>query len=144
MNNSKNARKKVFANKLHREIFLIVFAAAVIPTIVITAGLYCLIFEVVALQLGIPEAIAYNILPAAQKVLAILSIAVPIVIIIILLFAHKVAHTIVGPFDRIIRELDESLEGKKDGHIVIRKSDKFCPLVERINKLLDRPKTGER
>jgi len=138
MNKPKNIRKRFFANKLHKQIFFIVFAAALAPTIFVTIGLYYLIFGIIASQLGIPEVIAYNIIPAAQKVIAILSISVPLVILAILLIAHKAAHVIVGPFDRIIRELDEYVEGKKDGHIVIRKNDKFWPLVDRINRLLDK------
>ncbi len=140
MNKPKNIRKRVFANKLHKQIFFIVFAAALLPTIVAAFGLYYLIFGIIALQLGIPEAIAYDIIPAAKKVLAILSITVPIIILAILFFAHKVTHAIIGPFDRLVRELGECIEGKRQGHIVIRKNDKFWPLVEKINKLLDKLK----
>jgi len=91
-------------------------------------------------QFVFPEAIAYNIIPAAKKVTIILLIAAPVSISIIIIFAFKVTHRIIGPFDRIVRELDEYIEGKKEGHIIIRKTDKFWPLVDRINKLLDKLK----
>lgn len=142
MNKPKNVRKRIFANKLHKQIFFVFFIAALVPTLVVTVCLYFLIFNIVASQLTVPEAIAYNIIPAAKEVIIILSISVPIIILLILLFAHKITHAMIGPFDRIVRELDECIEGKKEGHIVIRKNDNFCPLVERINKLLDRIKKG--
>lgn len=139
MNNIKNKRKRwFFANKLHRQTLLLVFLAAFVPTIVVAFCLYYLIFNITASEFGIPEIIAYNIIPAAQKVSTILLIAAPITIFIILFFAYKITHKIFGPFDRIIRELDEHIAGKRKGHIILRKGDKFQPLAERINKLLDK------
>ncbi len=136
MNKSKNRRKQLFANKIHKQIFILVTLAALVPTVIVTICLYYLIFGITAMQLGIPEAIAYNILPAAEKVLSILLIAAPIAIAVILITAHRMTHTIVGPYDRIVRELDEHIAGKREGKIIIRSNDKFLPLVERINKLL--------
>lgn len=138
MNKPNNIRKRVFANKLHKQIFFIVLIAALVPTIVVTIGLYYLIFGVISLQLVIPEVIAYNIIPAAKKVIVILSITEPIIVAVILFFAHKATHAIIGPFDRLVKELDECIEEKKEGHIVIRKNDKFWLLVQKINKLLDK------
>ncbi|MFC1666566.1 hypothetical protein ACFL0P_01660 [Candidatus Omnitrophota bacterium] len=136
--NKQSRRKKVFANKMHREIFLLVFLASLLPALIVTVCLYYLIFNITAQQFGIPEAIAYNIIPAARKVILILWLVAPISILTILIFAYKISHRIIGPFDRIVRELDECIDGKKQGHVAIRKADKFRPLVDRINKLLDR------
>lgn len=136
--NKNNKRKAAFANKIHKEIFLLVFAAALLPAIVVTVLLFYLIFNITAEQIVIPEAIAYNLIPAAKKVILILLFATPFSIFLILLFAYQLSHRIIGPFGRIIRELDECVEGKKRDHIVIRKNDKFLPLVDRINKLLDK------
>ena len=133
-----NKRKRIFANTLHRNLFLLVFLAALVPTIIITFFLYYLIFNVTASQMFFPEAIAYNIIPAAKKVISILAIVLPIFILIILTLAYKTTHTIIGPFDRILRELDKCIEGTKKGPIKLRKKDKFFPLIERINKLLDK------
>ena len=89
-------------------------------------------------QMLFPEAIAYNIIPAAKKVALMMLALAPFSIIIILSMAYKITHRIVGPYERIVRELDEHLENKRGGHIILRKNDKFLSLVERINKLLDR------
>ena len=140
MNKKKNKRKRIFANKMHRDIFLLVFLASLLPAIIVAICLYYLIFSITASQLGFPEAIAYNIIPAARKVTIILLTTAPVCILLILFFAYKITHKIIGPFDRIVRDLDEYIKGKKEGQIIIRKADKFWPLVYRINKLLHRLK----
>ncbi|MEK6732009.1 MAG: hypothetical protein AABY55_00100 [Candidatus Omnitrophota bacterium] len=140
MRTKNNKRYRTFANKLHREIFLTVLAAALLPCFIVTIALYYLIFNVMSGQLGIPEAIAYNIIPAARKVSLYLILAAPASVCIILILAYRITYRIIGPFDRIVRELDECVKGKKLDHIVIRKKDKFQPLVNSINKLIDKRK----
>jgi len=140
MKTKNNKRYRTFANKLHREVFLTVLTATLLPCIVMTIALYYVIFNVMAGQLAIPEAIAYNIIPAARKVSLILIWAAPATVFIILLLAYRITYRILGPFDRIVRELDECASGKKQGHVSIRKSDKFKPLVDGINKLIDKCK----
>ena len=136
--NKQNKRQRTFANKFHREIFLLIAVASLIPAVIATILLYYLIFSITADQMVVPEAIAYNLLPAAKKVLFILAFAVPLSILVILLIAHNITHKIVGPFDRIVRELDERIKGENRNHITVRKGDKFKPLVDNINKLLDK------
>lgn len=133
----KNRRKKLFANKLHRNIFLIVSLASLLPVIIVSICLYFLIFNVTAQEVGIPEAVAYIIIPAAKKVTIILLTAAPLTILAILILAYNMAHRIVGPFDRVAKELDQVIEGKLKGHLTVRRTDKIWPLVQRINRLLD-------
>ena len=128
--------KQFFANRMHREIFWLVFLAAFVPTVITSVSLFYLILSMTAEQLAIPEAIAYNILPAAQRVTAVLLIAIPTTTVILLVFAYQATHRIVGPFDRIVRELQAHAQGAGKGPIVIRKNDKFVPLVTQINALL--------
>jgi sensor histidine kinase YesM len=136
----KNRRKKFFANPLHRQTFTLVLMAAMVPAAIVTICLYYLIFGITSLEVGFPEAIAYNIMPAARRVTAILLVTAPLVLSVILIFAYKITHRIVGPFDRIVYELDAHIKDRRSGHIKVRKSDKFQALVEKINKLLDKIK----
>jgi len=138
MKKKADRRKQIFANKIHREVFLFISAASLLPVSIATFLLYYLIFGIVSREIGIPEAIAYNTIPAAKRVLIILSLAAPISIAVLLVTAYKITHKIVGPFDRILREVDEHISGKRKGHIVARKTDTLFPLVNRINKLLDK------
>ncbi len=140
MKTKNNKRYRTFANKLHREIFFTVLAAALLPCFVVTIALYYLIFNVMSGQLGIPETIAYNIIPAARKVSLYLISAAPASVFIILLIAYQITYRIIGPFDRIVKELEDVAKGKKEDHITIRKKDKFQPLVDGINKLIDKRK----
>lgn len=137
----KNKRHRAFANKLHKEIYLTILIAALVPCIIVTIALYYLIFNITAAQLAIPEAIAYNIIPASRRVSLIILLTAPASILIILLVAYRITYSIIGPFDRIVRELDECLKGTKLDRIVIRKKDKFKPLVDGINKLIDKCKS---
>lgn len=138
MSGPKNRRKKIFANKLHKQISWLLFWTALIPTVIVTFYLYYLIFGIMATQFVIPEIIAYHLIPAAKKITIILLATAPIAIAIILFFAYKITHTLLGPFDRILEELDELSEGKKKGPIVVRKTDKFWPLAEKINRLISK------
>jgi len=140
MKGLKDRRKKFFANPLHRQTFMLVFMAALIPATIVTICLYYLIFGIASAEIGFPEAIAYSIIPAAKRVTAILFVTAPLALLIILMFAYKITHRIVGPFDRIVYELDAHLRDRRGGHIRIRKSDKFHTLVEKINHLLDKIK----
>ncbi|MCK9573942.1 MAG: hypothetical protein M0R20_06070 [Candidatus Omnitrophica bacterium] len=140
MTKLKDRRKKFFANPLHRQTFMLVFMAALVPATIVTICLYYLIFGIASAEIGFPEAIAYSIIPAAKRVTAILFFTAPLALLIILIFAYKITHRIVGPFDRIVYELDAHLRDRRNGHIRIRKSDKFHTLVEKINHLLDKIK----
>ena len=136
----KNRRKRFFANPLHRQTFMLVLMAALVPTTIVTICLYYLFYGITSAEVGFPEAIAYSIIPAAKRVTAILILTAPLALLIILIFAYKITHRIVGPFDRIVYELDAHLKDRRSGHIKIRKSDKFHELVEKINHLLDKIK----
>lgn len=131
-------RRQFFANSLHRELFIFIFLAAFIPVLVSTLALFYLIFNITAQEIGFPEAVATTILPAAQRVIQILLFGTPVVIAVILFLAYKITHKIIGPFDRIVRELEECLAGQRSGPIGVRAQDKFASLVEKINLLLAR------
>jgi prepilin-type N-terminal cleavage/methylation domain-containing protein len=45
-------------------------------------------------------------------------------------------NQVVGPIERIVRELDERLSGEKNGPITLRPGDQLIPLADKINALL--------
>ncbi|MFQ5681214.1 MAG: hypothetical protein ACE5GG_04100 [Candidatus Omnitrophota bacterium] len=130
-----NRRRRFFSNSLQRELFFLVLAAAIIPAVIVGIGLYYLIFNIIAGEFMLPEIIAYNIIPAAKKVAFVLIVLAPLSILIISVIAHRASYRMVGPFDRILREMDEYIQGRRKSPIILRKKDKFQPLVERINKI---------
>ena len=52
-------------------------------------------------------------------------------------WTYYMSNKLVGPYDRIIRELDEILSGKRKGPIKTRKGDEmFDGILKRINSLI--------
>ena len=52
---------------------------------------------------------------------------------------YLISSKILGPYNRIVRELDQFLTGKSPGHLNVRKGDEmFRDLTRRINQLIDR------
>jgi ABC-type multidrug transport system fused ATPase/permease subunit len=137
-----NKRKKIFANKLHQQTVLLIFLAILLPVLVTIFCLYYLIFNITATQFMLPEIIIHDIIPAAKKVTLILLVSLPIVISLTLFIAYKITHLIFGPFDRIDKDLEHRIKNKSNQPILIRKNDKFKPLVDKINRLLTRQDTN--
>ena len=136
-----NKRKKfIFANKLHRRIMLIVFLSAIVPTIITGGCLYYLIFNITARQIGFPEAIFTILMPALRQVNIILLFVLPISITLIWFWAMVISHRMVGPLDRLTREIDDRITGTKTGRIRVRAKDAMSELSNKINLLLDKTK----
>ncbi|MCK5214096.1 MAG: hypothetical protein KAR05_01930 [Candidatus Omnitrophica bacterium] len=138
MSKNSNKRRQFFANSFHREMCALVFFAMFVPTTITAIGLFYLIFNITAEQAGFPETIAYTLIPAAKRVIGILIVTVPFVVAGILLFAYKVTHRLVGPYDRIMREMGQNIRGERKGPIKLRGKDKFTQLVDLINQLLEK------
>lgn len=119
-----------------RKMLILIFVSAVAPAAIVTVCLYYLIFNQIAWQIGIPEAIAYNVIPVAQKVSAIILISIPIMLVLIWFVALELSHTIAGPLDRLEKELEARISGEKKGHIKVRKRDELKTLVDKINRIL--------
>ncbi len=132
-----NKRKaKFIGTALQNKTLMLVFVAAVLPAAIIAACLYYLIFNMLAWQLGIPEAIAYNLVPVARKVNLIILIALPITLFVIWFMALELSHRIAGPLYRLEKELNERIEGKKSGPIQLREKDELKALADKINRLI--------
>lgn len=134
---TKNKRKKKFTGtSLQKKILILVLASAVIPAGITATCLYYLIFNMLAWQLGIPEAIAYNLIPVLKKINLIILTAMPAIFLIIWIIALELSHRIAGPLSRIERELDSRISGESSGPIKLRKKDEFSLLADKINKLM--------
>ena len=125
-------------SSFQKKLLLLIFASAVIPTSIVAAALYYLIFNLLAWQMGIPEAIAYNLIPVVKKINLIILIALPIVFLLLWVIALELSHRVSGPLFRLERELDERIAGKGHGHIRLRPKDELRVLVDKINKLINK------
>ena len=135
---SEGKRRVLFANKTHRAVFLIIFLSIVIPTLMVAAILYLLLVGMSPEQLAMISYIAQNVFPVVRALTAIFLMLVLASIAFIVLLAYKVTHRIVGPLERVERELEENLDGGRQGHIIVREKDTLWSLVGKINRLLDK------
>ncbi len=132
-----NRRKiKYLGSPIQKKLLFLIFASAVIPAAIVAAGMYYLIFNLLAWQMTIPEAISSNLMPVLRKVNTIMAIAIPVALLIIWFAAMELSHRIAGPVYRIEKELDGVLSGAKHGPIILRKKDELKNIVEKINKIL--------
>ncbi len=141
MSEKDQKRKYFFANSLHRRLFWLFFLMGVVPALITAIGLYFFIFSITAQEIGFPEAIANYVLPAAWKVTQVLIVVVTAAIAVLLKIAHRMSHRMVGPYGRIVRELDECIAGTRAGPLKLRQADAFEPLVDRINTILKKLKS---
>jgi len=128
--------KKYLGTRIQKKLLLLVFASAAIPMTVVAISLYYLIFNMLAWQLVIPEAIAFNLMPVLRKVNLLLLISIPLILLIVWIIALELSHRLAGPVYRIERELEEISEGKKSGPLKLRRKDELKPLVDKINKII--------
>ncbi len=138
MVNARTRGEMFFANTMHRDIFLFVFLICFIFMSVTTLAVHYVIFNIASQQFGVPKAVAYYVFPTAQKITLSLSVILPLLLLFTLYFTSQIAQRIVGPFNRILRELEQNLSGERKGSLVVRKNDRFAPLIEKINALIEK------
>lgn len=129
-------RKKYLGTVFQKKLLFLVFTSAVIPAVIVAVCMYYLIFNMLAIQMVFPEAIANSLLPVLHKVNIILAISIPVILLLIWIIALELSHRIAGPLYRMEKELDERISGTKQGPIKIRKKDELKLLLDKLNKLL--------
>ncbi|UCH12167.1 MAG: hypothetical protein JSW18_04945 [Candidatus Omnitrophota bacterium] len=135
----RNKRKKKFiGSPAQKKLLILVFTSAVIPAGIVALCLYYLIFNLLAWQIGIPEAVAYNLIPVARKVNLIILIALPITLLAIWTIALGLSHRMLGPLSRLEGELDDIISDEKSGPIQLREKDVLKPLADKINMLINK------
>lgn len=71
-----------------------------------------------------------------REALPYMLILIAVMLVCIIGWTYYISNRIVGPHNRIIRELDAMIEGKSKGQLSVRKDDAmFAEIVDRINKL---------
>ena len=116
-----------------------VLLAMLVPTLLVTACLYYLIWQTVAYELAIPELIAQALFPAFHRVNQIIFFGIPIVCGVIFLFAIRLSHRLAGPLHRIEKDLETMAHtGDFTKPIVIRPGDEIHHLVAKINRAIRR------
>lgn len=124
--------------KLQFKYMLFVLLAMLIPTAVCGMALYYLIWQTVAAEIAVPEAIAANLIPALDKVNIILLVTLPVIFLMMLLLSIYISHKIAGPVYRVEKDLKEIIKGDYSRRIKLRSQDELQEIAEGINLLLDK------
>ena len=123
----------------------LVVLSMVVPLVIFGGALYFLIFNIMAEQIGIPEHIAVNVLPAIQKINMIILVGFPPLVLLLFFWGLILSHRFAGPLRRIEKELDEIAEsGDFKKRIKVRQHDDIRKVANSINKLLATAERGKR
>jgi len=134
-----NRRKGyLIKSRLQSRYLRVILLAITLPTLLFSFCLYYLIFYLMAEQLGIPESIAYNILPVLRKINIILLCGMPIIVFLLILWGLVISHRIAGPEYRLEKELEKIAQGDLSLRIKFRKKDELAGIARGINKVLDK------
>ena len=117
-------------SKFQNQIIWMVFTAMAIPTLIFGGSMYLMIAK-----LSGPNSVT-SPQEVVVDVTRYIAIFFPVLVALLLWWAFHGTNKLVGPIDRMIRELDERIQGSKSGPIVLRPGDQLIPLAEKINIVL--------
>jgi len=109
----------------------VIVLAMTVPTLVFGGSLFVLI------QKWSNQPQPLQALEMVMNCVPVVAIAYPILISCVFYVALQITDNIVGPVDRVVREIDARLYGGARGPIRIREKDALVPLVDRINQVLE-------
>lgn len=125
-------------SKLQLRHLRLIELSLLIPTFLVVACLYYLVFSLLAEEIAIPEFIAITLFPALKRINMILLIGLPIIFVLLFGWGMMLSHRLAGPLDRLNRELDEIVKGDYKRRLNIRKDDELKGLADDINTILDK------
>ncbi len=116
--------------KLQGHLLWLVFVAMALPTVFFGGALWLLVycFGGLSPQMGPDE--------SRVRVLQLVLILFPVWATGLFCWAFHLTNRVVGPVERMIRELDARLGGTASGPIVLRPKDLLRPLAEKINRVV--------
>jgi hypothetical protein len=131
--------KYLTGSRIQMRYLTLLLISMVVPLVFAVACLYYLIFKILAEQLGIPEYIAYNLFPVINKINLILLIGVPPLLFILIAWGIVLSHKFAGPMERLEKDLHRIVDNDEyNKRIRLRKDDDMTPVVNAINRILDK------
>jgi len=115
---------------LQRKLIWMICAALAMPTVVLGGSMYWMIARISSPTGG----------SSPQEVIAditrYIAVLYPLLSAALLYWVFRGTNKLVGPIERMIRELDQRIEGRGTGPIILRPGDQLIPLADKINVLL--------
>ena len=128
------------ATRLQFRYLMLVVISMLVPTVIVGSCLYYFIFTIMAEQLGIPEAIAINLMPVLEKINFMLITGLIPLFILLFLWGLILSHRFSGPLERVEKDLDKILDGDTSIRFKVREKDDIRGIVDKLNKLIERLK----
>lgn len=117
-------------NKFQRNLFYPVLIAFFIGCFV---SWLCILYFIIGDFLYAPE------LYQLQKIIPMLLSAATVLMIVVVFWTFRISSRYFGSYERIIKELDEILVGKRKGALATRQGDViFEELLGRVNMLIEK------
>ena len=110
------------------------------PLFLVGGCLYYLIFQIMAEQLAIPESIAYNLIPVVKKMNFLIIVGMPPIVLLLFAWGMIITHRLIGPLERLTRDLRRISEGDYSIQLKLRKNDDLRPIADLINKIINKLK----
>ena len=126
--------RRIFTiNPYERKMLLVVFFSASVPIVLVVGFFYSVFSDLLY---------TYMNSGLAGQFLRQFSIDSVIILVyyflIVGIIAYRFIHKLVGPFPRILKELDEKIAGKSRSLIYLRQGDYAKELVSRLNALIEK------
>ncbi|MCK4463592.1 MAG: hypothetical protein KAU58_04710, partial [Candidatus Omnitrophica bacterium] len=92
-------------SKLQFRYLMLVIISMLVPTLIVGSCLYYFIFTIMAEQLGIPEAIAINLIPVLKKINFMLITGLIPLFLLLFSWGLILSHRFSGPLERVEKDL---------------------------------------
>jgi len=100
--------------------------------------MYYFIFILVTGGVNVSEPIAYNIFPLLYKVNLMISVGIFVIFAVFLMVMFYISSKLIGPLERLKKELKQIAEGDLTHRIKMREKDDCFFIGELVNQILDR------
>jgi len=93
--------------------------------------------------MALPDIIARDLLPVVERVNFILLVGLPVVVIILLVWAVFLSYRFVAPLERLEDDIKRIDEGDYSVRLQITKDHDLSPIADVINDLVDKLEKGK-
>lgn len=132
-------KKYITKDPAQLKVLLLFLFSSLVPVFFVGSFFYALLFKIISDQSSTPGFVATSMDPTIRKTTILIVLACVPLLLLLTIWSIIFSHRLIGPLNRLKRELDSMVE-KKDltARLGVRKYDYIKPLVESINRLLDK------
>lgn len=118
--------------KYEKKVLLTIFLFATVPVLLVIVFFFALFSDIIYSYIG--SGLADHFLDR----FLILALLIFLYYILFTRMVFRFTNRLAGAYERLLRELDEIIEGTRKAHLHLRKDDYAQELIARVNKLIDK------